>query len=132
MHSNEHQSYIEAAAKNLNCDKLIALARHQAARVRARIAERSDTPLPLLLELTHDSELEVRVAVAARDAIPPAVLARLLFDLPEVRFELAENPHTCLTQLQALTQDSNPYVSERAWHTLAALDLPGVMHHIAC
>jgi len=119
MHDSHHQDYLKASSDQLEHKEIHKLAKHQSARVKARIAEREDTPLELLIALAQDPDPDVRVGLTARKSIPLSVLAILLFDdSPDVRFELADNPDLHHTQLQHLTEDCNPYVAERAWQTL--------------
>ncbi|MBK9203684.1 MAG: HEAT repeat domain-containing protein [Candidatus Obscuribacter sp.] len=119
MHSSHHQDYLKASSDQLEHKEIHKLAKHQSARVKARIAEREDTPLELLIALAQDPDPEVRLGLTARKAIPLSVLAILIFDdSPDVRYELADNPDLHHTQLHHLTEDSNPYVAERAWQTL--------------
>ncbi len=114
-----HKDYIKAAQNNISVTDLKKLASHNHYRVRARVAEHPHTPIQVLYNLALDPHFEVRSALVARDCIPAVIFELLLADeCPEVRYELAENPYLEMNRLLRLTEDTNPYVSERAWRTL--------------
>ncbi|HNH72755.1 MAG TPA: hypothetical protein PLF23_03220, partial [Candidatus Obscuribacter sp.] len=114
-----YKDYIRAAQFNLPAQEIKKLASHGHYRVRARVAEHPHASIQLLYSLAKDPHPEVRISLSGRKCLPAIILETLLNDeCPEVRLELAENPHLELHKLHQLTQDDNPYVSERAWKTL--------------
>lgn len=74
-------------------DKLASCVDHE---YRITLADRSDTPLEILLVLIED-------------------------DHPDVRYAIAENHNVDEALLRRLIEDGNPYVAHRAQRTLARL-----------
>jgi len=91
--------------------------------VRRRVAENAKTPTHLLAKMALDQDPQVRIAVGLNTATAHATLSRLVYDdHPDVRYWLASTSYLPRRLLIELKTDSNPYVSQRAAHTLALVE----------
>jgi len=89
-------------------DRLGTLARALDPEVRARVASSKATPIPVLARLSHDSDDEVRMAVASRGDLPKDMALALASD------KVAD---------VARAAKANPAVRRRWWLRLAAVAL---------
>lgn len=104
---------------------LRSLSTHENSGLRLRVAEHSQTPAYLLIELADDRCPEVRAAVAEHPRTPLAILEILMEDdHPDVRFAIAENANMPPHVLKTLAKDDNPYIAHRAAKTLDRLGHP--------
>lgn len=111
--------YLIAGSPQVASQQLNALSRSKEAKVRARVAEHSATPLKALARLLQDESAEVRLSLSYNDSLPNIFLAQLASDEnPDVRWALAENFLLPIHILEFLANDENPYVAHRASLTL--------------
>lgn len=118
--SRNQLAYILAGSPSIPPPVRLRLSRDEDRKVRRRIAENDQTPIAMLLELCCDPDSEVRLAVADNPNTPHNILEQIATDEDlDVRYGMAENPNIPTNVLLALTNDSNPYISDRAKRTIA-------------
>ena len=107
--------YIAAGDPRISEGCVEKLSQSQDPLIRRRIAENPSTPLPILFELLTDEHSEVRLGISFNPLVQRPFLDELVHDRSvDVRYGLAENPTLPLDLIQALAQDENPYVAQRA------------------
>lgn len=100
---------------------LACLATDESIQIRRRVADNANTPNDALALLASDSAPAVRAAVARNPRTPVYILRALSNDDDvSVRYAIASNPEMPDAILLSLFLDPDPYVAERASHTLAA------------
>jgi hypothetical protein len=93
-----------------------------------RIADNPNTSKRTLRQLACHPAASVRAAVAENVTAPAEALEILVTDDDiDVRYRLAENPNVQMAILESLTEDSNPYVAERARRTINRLTAQAVV-----
>ncbi len=121
MHLTKH--YVLAGAHGISMIDLEVLSRHEDFYVRRRVADRKRVTPEILEALASDSSPAVRSAVALNPQTSMNLLLDLLVDPSnDVRYCMAENHSLPKSLLEALAQDSNPYVQQRAQTTLSHLN----------
>lgn len=79
--------------------------------IRSYALRNESTPLAALLDYADADNASDRAAVAAREDLPPALLARLANDVEDfVRTTVAENPSTPVDTLRTLARDTSANV----------------------
>lgn len=98
------------------------LSERERIRYLCRTAEDSKLPQEILERLVYHPCPEVREAVSDNPGLSIEALHHLAHDeCADVRYAIAENHNTPSNLLYELGEDENPYVSQRAQHTLERL-----------
>jgi hypothetical protein len=114
--------YLKAANPQISREQLALLAQSDNHKVRRRVAEHSNTPSVVLAQLSQDDHASVKLEAARNSAAPTEIALELAHDSdPTVRYGLAEDANISKEALGTLVMDENPYVSDRARKTLAAV-----------
>ncbi|MBS2010321.1 MAG: hypothetical protein JST01_24940 [Cyanobacteria bacterium SZAS TMP-1] len=122
---NIQEDYVRAGSPDTPVTDLRKLAKSSDVAVRRRVAENDGTPADALELLAHDSKPEVRIAVGLSRFAPENIVTQLVKDeQDDVRYWLSSAGYLPLKLLEQLSVDSNPYVADRAQHTLARLGAP--------
>lgn len=120
--TQEH--YLLAGNPELSVSALEHLSWSTDARVRARVAEHSNSSLRTLYRLAHDESEDVRQSIGYNARFHSTLLHLLAEDRSvTVRYALAENGLLPVAILEKLVGDENPYVAHRAAKTLSRMQL---------
>lgn len=113
--------FVASGTPDTPAEVLACLAADERPAVRRRVAVNASTSPETLAELACDTAPSVRAAVARNPRTPVFVLRKLSQDDDvSVRYAIAANEEMPDAILLSLFMDPDPYVAERASHTLAA------------
>ncbi len=117
-------THLQAGNRRSTVYKLRELLKSGDTQTHLRLAENEASPPDVLRELSKVGDPEVRAGVANNSSTTHNTLKSLAIDThDDVRFAMACNPHLPLEILHSLSEDCNPYVSDRAHKTVDILAL---------